>query len=104
MELISRPSVTPDDHGCQELMIERLETMNFNVQRLKFGDVDNFWAQRGTGSPLLVFAGHTDVVPTGPKEGWGSDPFQPDLRDGMLYGRGAVDMKSSLAAFITISS
>jgi succinyl-diaminopimelate desuccinylase len=101
MELIRRPSVTPDDAGCQELMIARLERVGFTVERLRFGAVDNFWARRGSAKPLVVLAGHTDVVPTGPKEKWTSDPFTPTVRDGMLYGRGAADMKGSLAAFVT---
>jgi succinyl-diaminopimelate desuccinylase len=100
-ELIRRPSVTPKDEGCQDLMIERLEAIGFEIERLSFGDVDNFWARRGNGSPLVVFAGHTDVVPTGPMDKWDADPFDPTEIDGMLYGRGAADMKSSLAAFIT---
>ncbi|HCU54751.1 MAG TPA: succinyl-diaminopimelate desuccinylase [Gammaproteobacteria bacterium] len=100
-QLIARPSVTPDDAGCQQLMIERLQPLGFEVHRLRFGKVDNFWARRGTTSPLLVFAGHTDVVPSGPLEKWSSDPFTPVVRDGHLYGRGAADMKGSLAAFIT---
>ena len=100
-QLIARPSLTPRDEGCQDILIARLETAGFKVQRLRFGDVDNFWATRGTGHPLVVFAGHTDVVPTGPREAWKSDPFQPTVRDGRLYGRGAADMKSSLAAFVT---
>jgi len=100
-QLIARPSVTPDDAGCQELMIERLQTLGFEIHRLRFGNVENFWARRGTAKPLMVFAGHTDVVPTGPKEKWTSDPFVPEIRDGYLYGRGAADMKGSLAAFIT---
>ncbi|GMQ92042.1 MAG: succinyl-diaminopimelate desuccinylase [Gammaproteobacteria bacterium] len=99
--LIARPSVTPEDHGCQDLMIERLQALDFEITRLRFGEVDNFWAQLGEATPLLAFAGHTDVVPTGPKESWDTDPFVPEIRDGMLYGRGAADMKSSLAAFIT---
>ena len=100
-ELIRRASVTPNDEGCQPLMIERLEAIGFKVDRLRFGDVDNFWARRGDASPLIVFAGHTDVVPTGPLEQWDADPFDPTVKDGFLYGRGAADMKSSLAAFIT---
>jgi len=100
-QLIARPSVTPDDAGCQELMIERLQPLGFEIHRLRFGDVDNFWARRGTAKPVLCFAGHTDVVPTGPKEKWTSDPFIPTVRDGFLFGRGAADMKGSLAAFIT---
>jgi succinyl-diaminopimelate desuccinylase len=100
-QLIARPSLTPDDAGCQELMIERLKPLGFEIHRLRFGNVDNFWARRGSAKPLVAFAGHTDVVPTGPKEEWTSDPFMPVVRDGLLYGRGAADMKGSLAAFIT---
>jgi succinyl-diaminopimelate desuccinylase len=100
-QLIARPSVTPDDAGCQELMIERLKPLGFEIHRLRFSNVDNFWARRGTAKPVIAFAGHTDVVPTGPKEKWTSDPFTPTIRDGLLYGRGAADMKGSLAAFIT---
>ena len=100
-ELIRRPSVTPEDEGCQELMIERLEAVGFQVERLRFEDVDNFWARRGDSEPLIAFAGHTDVVPTGPLDKWNADPFDPTIADGMLYGRGAADMKSSLAAFVT---
>ena len=99
--LVSRASVTPEDAGCQKLMRERLEAIGFRIENLAFGDVSNFWARRGDRRPLLVFAGHTDVVPTGPLEQWHSDPFKPDIRDGMLYGRGAADMKGSLAAMIT---
>lgn len=99
--LMARPSQTPRDEGCQEIMIARLEPLGFKVERLRFGDVDNFWAVRGTAKPLVVFAGHTDVVPSGPREAWKNDPYQPEVRDGRLYGRGAADMKSSLAAFIT---
>jgi len=99
--LVSRASVTPEDAGCQKLMRERLEAIGFRIENLAFGDVSNFWARRGDRRPLLVFAGHTDVVPTGPLEQWHSDPFTPDIRDGMLYGRGAADMKGSLAAMIT---
>ena len=99
--LIARPSQTPRDEGCQEIMIARLEPLGFKVERLRFGDVDNFWAVHGTAKPLVVFAGHTDVVPSGPREAWKNDPYQPEVRDGHLYGRGAADMKSSLAAFIT---
>ena len=100
-ELIRRPSVTPEDFGCQELMIERLQALGFQIERLRFEDTDNFWARRGTEGPLLCFAGHTDVVPTGPLEKWDSPPFEPSFRDGYLYGRGAADMKGSLAAMIT---
>ena len=101
MDLIARRSLTPRDENCQELMIARLERLGFVIHRLRFGDVDNFWARRGTATPLVAFAGHTDVVPTGPLAQWHSDPFQPEVRDGFLYGRGAADMKASLAAFIT---
>jgi succinyl-diaminopimelate desuccinylase len=100
-ELISRRSVTPDDAGCQDVMIARLEALGFTVERLRFGDVDNFWARRGDSAPLYAFAGHTDVVPTGPEANWQYPPFEPTVADGMLYGRGAADMKGSLAAMIT---
>ncbi len=100
-KLIARPSPTPDDNGCQEVLIHHLEKLNFKIERLPFGEVDNLWARRGTASPLLCFAGHTDVVPTGPVKNWDSDPFIPTIRDDKLYGRGAADMKTSLAAFIT---
>ena len=100
-ELISRVSVTPDDEGCQALLIQRLEAIGFNCQPLRFADVDNFWARRGQEQPCLVFAGHTDVVPPGPLEQWKTPPFEPSERDGYLYGRGAADMKSSLAAMVT---
>jgi len=99
-ELIARQSVTPVDAGCQETMIKRLEQCGFHIERLPFGEVDNFWAQWGQQEPLLVFAGHTDVVPPGPLEAWDSPPFQPEVRDGVLYGRGAADMKGSLAAMV----
>ena len=99
-DLISRPSVTPEDAGCQQLMMDRLAAIGFTCTALRFGDVDNFWAERGTAGPILVFAGHTDVVPTGPLEQWHSPPFAPTLVDGVLYGRGAADMKGSLAAML----
>ena len=99
--LIAKPSVTPDDAGCLDLIGRHLETMGFSVERMPFGDVDNLWARRGTTAPLFVFAGHTDVVPPGPREAWDSDPFDPQIRGDMLYGRGAADMKSSLAAMVT---
>lgn len=101
MELIRRPSVTPHDAGCQELIAARLAPLGFQIEALRFGEVDNLWARRGTAAPLVVFAGHTDVVPPGPLAHWTSDPFEPAVRDGHLYGRGAADMKSSLAAFVT---
>jgi len=100
-DLISRRSNTPEDAGCQEVMIKRLEPLGFKIERMRFGDVDNFYARRGNSGPLLVFAGHTDVVPTGPVEKWHTPPFEPTIKDGMLYGRGAADMKTSCAAFIT---
>ena len=102
-ELMSRASVSPADGGCQAVLIERLEAIGFDVETLRFGPVDNFWAKRGTGGPVFCFAGHTDVVPTGPTEDWQSEPFSPVIRDGMLYGRGAADMKSGLAAMVTAS-
>ncbi|PMR76198.1 succinyl-diaminopimelate desuccinylase [Billgrantia endophytica] len=102
LELIRRPSVTPDDLGCQELMIERLERLGFHIARLPFGDVENFWATHGHHGPVLAFAGHTDVVPSGPHVHWEHPPFEPCIDEaGMLCGRGAADMKGSLAAMIT---
>ncbi len=100
-DLIGRPSVTPDDAGCQALIRERLEAIGFAAEELRFEDVDNLWSRRGRERPLLVFAGHTDVVPPGPESKWSSPPFTPTIRDGMLYGRGAADMKSSIAAMVT---
>ena len=99
--LIACRSPTPDDGGCQEILIGRLQKLGFQIERMRHGAVDNLWARRGTTAPLLCFAGHTDVVPTGPLEKWDSDPFTPTIRDGKLYGRGAADMKASLAAFVT---
>lgn len=98
-ELIARPSVTPDDAGCQALIAARLEKAGFACERLRFGAVDNLWATHGEGGPVLVLLGHTDVVPPGPRAAWRSDPFAPEVRDGVLYGRGAADMKGSVAAF-----
>jgi succinyl-diaminopimelate desuccinylase len=100
-DLIRRPSVSPDDHGCLEVISQRLKAIGFEVERLTFGPVENIWARHGSGKPVLCFAGHTDVVPTGPREEWQTDPFEPVIRDGLLYGRGAADMKSGLAAMIT---
>jgi len=100
-ELIRRPSVTPLDEGCLDVIAARLAPLGFDVKRLRFGEVDNIWARRGSASPLVVFAGHTDVVPPGPRTSWQSDPFTPTIRNGRLYGRGAADMKSSIAAFVT---
>ncbi|RPE76936.1 succinyl-diaminopimelate desuccinylase [Vulcaniibacterium tengchongense] len=100
-DLIARPSVTPDDAGCQALLARRLEAAGFRCERLRFGAVDNLWATHGeAGAPTLVLLGHTDVVPPGPREAWASDPFAPQVRDGVLYGRGAADMKGSVAAFV----
>jgi succinyl-diaminopimelate desuccinylase len=99
--LIACPSVTPADAGCQALMTERLAASGFRIETLQFGSVTNLWARRGDAGPVLCFAGHTDVVPTGPLEEWRSDPFTPVVRDGVLYGRGAADMKSGLAAMVT---
>jgi len=101
IDLIRRPSVTPEDAGCQALMMQRLAALGFRNEPLRFEDVDNFWSRRGDSGPLFCFAGHTDVVPPGPNDRWRSDPFQPEIRDGLLYGRGAADMKGSLAAMIT---
>jgi succinyl-diaminopimelate desuccinylase len=98
--LISRASVTPDDNGCQDLMIDRLEKIGFTIHPLKFGNVDNFWAVHGNNGPLFAFAGHTDVVPAGDDDAWESNPFEPTIKDGMLYGRGAADMKGSLASMV----
>ncbi|MDE0179244.1 MAG: succinyl-diaminopimelate desuccinylase [Gammaproteobacteria bacterium] len=105
--LVARPSVSPDDAGCQDLLIERLEGAGFAVERMRFGEVDNFWAEHpnpqrhaAAREPRLVLAGHTDVVPSGPAASWSSPPFEPSVRDGFLYGRGAADMKSSLAAMV----
>lgn len=99
--LISCRSVSPADGGCQALMIDRLRSIGFGVESMRFGPVENFWAKRGRGAPVFCFAGHTDVVPTGPLEEWSSDPFSPVIKDGLLYGRGAADMKSGLAAMLT---
>jgi succinyl-diaminopimelate desuccinylase len=99
-ELIARRSQTPDDGGCQEILKRRLADAGFHCETLTAGGVTNLWARRGDGRPVVCFAGHTDVVPSGPLDAWGSDPFVPTIRDGFLYGRGAADMKSSLAAFI----
>jgi len=101
MDLINRPSVTPEDAGCQEQMIARLEALGFKIERLQFEDVSNFWARRGTEGPVFCFAGHTDVVPTGPEDKWEFPPFEATISKGELCGRGAADMKGSLAAFIT---
>lgn len=99
-ELIRRQSVTPEDAGCQQLMAQRLEALGFTIESMFFEDTLNLWARKGQGKPLFCFAGHTDVVPTGPLEQWTSPPFEPEIRDGMLYGRGTADMKGSLAAMV----
>jgi succinyl-diaminopimelate desuccinylase len=99
-ELVLRHSVTPDDAGCQALIAERLQRAGFECESLRFGAVDNLWARHGSGAPVLVLLGHTDVVPPGPREAWSSDPFVPTVRDGNLYARGAADMKGSVAAFV----
>src|SRR5690606_30261553 len=98
--LIARPSVTPDDAGCQDLIAARLRPLDFVCEALSSGPVTNLWARRGAAAPLLVFAGHTDVVPTGPEADWPSPPFEPTETGGMLVGRGAADMKTSIAAFV----
>ncbi len=100
-EIISRASVTPEDGGCCNLFAQRLQALGFTIEFINRNGVTNLWARRGTSAPLFVFAGHTDVVPTGPLDKWTSPPFAPEIRDGMLYGRGAADMKSSLAAMLT---
>ena len=100
MELIAKPSITPNDLGCQDLLIERLQKIGFIIYRLPFDNVTNFWAIRGNEGPMICFAGHTDVVPPGSDESWESPPFVPEIRNGYLYGRGAADMKSSLAAMV----
>jgi len=102
-DLIRRPSVSPEDHGCLQVIAQRLEAVGFRVERMPFGPVENLWARHGNARPVLCFAGHTDVVPTGPREEWQTDPFEPVVRDGLLYGRGAADMKSGLAAMVTAS-
>lgn len=100
-QIIARPSVTPDDAGCMDIIAARLAPLGFAIEYIKRNGVTNLWARRGTTAPLFVFAGHTDVVPTGPLEKWTSPPFAPEIRDGVLYGRGAADMKSSVAASVT---
>jgi len=100
-DLIARPSVTPEDKGCQDMIAERLSALGFHIEKLRFGEVDNLWARLNEDGPLLVFAGHTDVVPPGPVGQWESPPFEPTIRNGYLYGRGAADMKGSIAAMIT---
>lgn len=103
LQLLRQPSVTPVDHSCQEIMAERLKKIGFNIESMRFEDVDNLWARKGNTSPVFCFAGHTDVVPTGSPESWNSDPFAPEIRDGKLYGRGSADMKTALAAMVVAS-
>ena len=100
-QLIAQPSVTPDDRNCQKILAERLQKIGFTVEEMNFGDTKNIWARRGAASPVVCFAGHTDVVPPGPSEQWDSPPFEPTEREGRLYGRGAADMKTSIACFVT---
>ncbi|WP_089603698.1 succinyl-diaminopimelate desuccinylase [Acinetobacter piscicola] len=103
LQLLRQPSVTPVDHTCQPIMAERLAAVGFNIENMRFEDVDNLWARRGTQEPVFCFAGHTDVVPTGHLDAWHSDPFLPEIRDGKLYGRGSADMKTALAAMVVAS-
>ena len=103
LQLLRQPSVTPIDHTCQTIMADRLKAIGFNIEHMRFDDVDNLWARRGLKSPVFCFAGHTDVVPTGHLDAWESDPFQPEIRDGKLYGRGSADMKTALAAMVVAS-
>ena len=103
LQLLRQPSVTPVDHNCQNIMAERLEKIGFNIESMRFDDVDNLWARKGTESPVFCFAGHTDVVPTGNLNAWHSEPFVPEIRDGKLYGRGSADMKTALAAMVVAS-
>ncbi|MCX7085756.1 MAG: succinyl-diaminopimelate desuccinylase [Methylococcales bacterium] len=101
IDLIKKPSVTPEDAGCQDYIVDRLKGLNFIEERLNFNDTQNLWLKRGTANPLFIFLGHTDVVPPGPLEAWVSPPFEPTIRDGKLYGRGAADMKGGIASFMT---
>ena len=100
-DLISRPSLTPEDIGCQTMLAERLSKIGFKIENMRFGETDNLWARRGSDGPLFTFAGHTDVVPTGPEENWKFPPFEPTIEDGILYGRGTADMKGSIASMVT---
>ena len=98
-DLISKKSITPDDEGCQDLLISHLEKLGFKIEKLPYGNVKNFYARKGIASPLVVFAGHTDVVPTGPESEWSSPPFEPTVIDDNLFGRGAADMKGLISCF-----
>ncbi len=100
-QLIARHSLTPTDDGCLDIIAARLASLDFKFEQMRCGEVDNLYARRGNAAPVICFAGHTDVVPTGPSDKWHSEPFTPTVRDGMLYGRGAADMKGSIAAFVT---
>ena len=100
-DLISRPSVTPEDYGCQAMIADRLSKVGFKIEHMRFGETDNLWARRGNEGPLFTFAGHTDVVPTGPEDNWKYPPFEPTIDEGLLYGRGTADMKGSIACMIT---
>ncbi|AOA57405.1 succinyl-diaminopimelate desuccinylase [Acinetobacter larvae] len=100
LELLQQPSLTPNDHNCQDIMADRLRPLGFNIEKMRFDDVDNLWARKGTCDPVFCFAGHTDVVPVGHADAWHSDPFVPEIRDGKLYARGSADMKTALAAMV----
>ncbi|KAF7276072.1 hypothetical protein GWI33_010947, partial [Rhynchophorus ferrugineus] len=100
LELLKQPSITPVDHHCQQIIAARLEKLGFAIEPMRFEDVDNLWARKGTQAPLFCFAGHTDVVPTGKLDAWDSAPFTPEIRDGKLYARGSADMKTALAAMV----
>ena len=103
LQLLRQPSVTPVDHHCQNIIAERLKAIGFEIEPMRFADVDNLWARRGSQAPVFCFAGHTDVVPTGHLDAWHSDPFLPEIRDGKLYGRGSADMKTAIAAMVVAS-
>ena len=100
-QLVRRPSLTPDDGGCQNIISTRLDDLGFETEQMKIGEVSNLWATRGDGGPLFCFAGHTDVVPTGDPETWSTDPYSGEIKDGLLFGRGSADMKGALAAMVS---